>query len=267
MKPDARADILARIVADQAEAVIAQQLAQPMAEVEAAARAAPAARDFTGALKGRVAAGKAAVIAEIKKASPSKGMLRERFEPPAIAAAYERAGAACLSVLTNARYFQGSDADLVAARAACALPVLRKEFIVDPWQIPQSRAIGADAILLIVGALDDAQLADFEARAIDFGLAVLVEVHDMRELTRALALKTPLIGINNRDLKTFNVSLSTTLDMLPKLPEGRLVVTESGIATPRDVALMRSRGVNAFLVGEAFMRAEDPGAGYSALFG
>jgi indole-3-glycerol phosphate synthase len=207
------------------------------------------------------------VIAEIKKASPSKGVLRDDFDPPAIAASYERAGAACLSVLTDAKYFQGADAYLVAARAACGLPVLRKEFIVDEYQVAQSRLLGADAILLIVGALDDAQLALFEAHAQELGMAVLVEVHDARELERALKLATPLIGINNRNLKTFNVSLSATLDLLPRVPAGRIVVTESGIAAPKDVALMRGRGVNAFLVGEAFMRVADPGAALTELFG
>ena len=207
-----------------------------------------------------------AVIAEIKKASPGKGLLRDDFDPAAIARRYQRAGAAAFrcsptpSISSRAEY-------LVAARAACTLPVLRKEFIVDPYQIAQSRALGADAILLIVGALEDAQLADFEARALDYGMAVLVEVHDARELERALQLKTPLIGINNRSLKTFDVSLSATLDLLPKVPAERLVITESGIATARDVTLMRSRGVHAFLVGEAFMRVADPGAGLTALFG
>jgi indole-3-glycerol phosphate synthase len=267
MKPDARSDILSRIVADKAAEVIAAEIIAPRESVEAAARALPPARDFVGALRARIAAGKPAVIAEIKKASPSKGVLRDDFDPAAIAAAYERAGAACLSVLTDAKYFQGAAEYLVAARAACALPVLRKEFIVDPYQIAQSRALGADAILLIVGALDDAQLAEFEARAFDHGMAVLVEVHDAKELARALLLRTPLIGINNRSLKTFDVSLSATLDLLPKVPAERLVITESGIATARDVALMRSRGVHAFLVGEAFMRVADPGAGLTALFG
>jgi len=267
MKSDVRSDILARIVADKAEEVIAAQIARPLAEVEAAAGAMPPPRDFIGAIRARVAAKKPAVIAEIKKASPSKGVLREDFDPAAIAASYERAGAACLSVLTDAKYFQGSNDYLVAARGACVLPVLRKEFIVDDYQIAQSRALGADAILLIVGALDDAQLAAFEARATELGMAVLVEVHDARELVRALALATPLIGINNRDLKTFNVSLSTTLDLLAKVPSGRVVITESGIGTPKDVALMQGRGVHAFLVGEALMRVADPGEGLVALFG
>ncbi|MEO6928768.1 MAG: indole-3-glycerol phosphate synthase TrpC [Casimicrobiaceae bacterium] len=267
MKSGARADILARIVADKAEEVIAARIAQPLGDVEATARALEPARDFVGAIRSRVTSRRAAVIAEIKKASPSRGVLRDDFEPAAIAASYAQAGAACLSVLTDAKYFQGADTFLVAARGACALPVLRKEFIVDEYQVAQSRALGADAILLIVGALDDAQLAAFEARAMDYGMAVLVEVHDARELERALCLRTPLVGINNRDLKTFNVSLSTTLDLLTKVPAERIVVTESGIGTPQDVALMRSRGVAAFLVGEALMRVADPGAGLAALFG
>jgi indole-3-glycerol phosphate synthase len=267
VKPDARSDILARIVADKAEEVIACAVRRPLADVEAAARALPPPRDFAGAIRQRIAAGKPAVIAEIKRASPSRGVLRDDFDPAAIARAYAGAGATCLSVLTNAKYFQGDDAHLVAARGAVELPVLRKEFIVDDYQVAESRALGADAILLIVGALDDAQLAAFEARAIGFGLAVLVEVHNARELERALILKTPLIGINNRDLKTFNVSLSTTLDLKGKVPADRIIVTESGIGTAKDVALMRSRGVHAFLVGEALMRADDPGAGLAALFG
>jgi indole-3-glycerol phosphate synthase len=262
-----RNDILARIVADKAEEVIAAQLARPYAEIAAAARAMLPPRDFAGNLRARIASGKPAIIAEIKKASPSKGVLRTEFDPAAIAASYERAGATCLSVLTDAKYFQGADEYLGAARAACSLPVLRKEFIVDEYQVAQSRLLGADAILLIVGALEDAQLAEFEAHARDFGMAVLVEVHDAVELERALKLQTPLIGINNRDLKTFNVSLSATLDLLPKVPPGKLVVTESGISLPKEVALMRSRGVHAFLVGEAFMRVPDPGAGLAALFG
>jgi len=262
-----RTDILARIVADKAEEVIAAQLARSYDEVAAAARAASPPRDFAGAIESAIAAGRPAVIAEIKRASPSKGVLRESFDPPAIAASYERAGATCLSVLTDAKYFHGSNDYLVAARAACSLPVLRKEFIVDEYQVAESRALGADAILLIVGALDDDQLGRFEDRAREFGLAVLVEVHDADELARALKLSTPLIGINNRNLKTFNVSLSATLDLLPKIPAGRRVVTESGITLPKDVALMRGRGVQAFLVGEAFMRVPDPGAGLAALFG
>ena len=262
-----RTDILARIVADKAEEVIAAQLARPYDELAEAARAAPPPRGFARAIEARIASGKPAVIAEIKRASPSKGVLRESFDPPQIAASYERAGATCLSVLTDAKYFHGSDAFLVDARAACTLPVLRKEFIVDDYQVAQSRALGADAILLIVGALDDGQLERFAARAREFGMDVLVEVHDAGELDRALATDATLIGINNRNLKPVNVSLSSTLDLLPRIPPGRRVVTESGISLPKDVALMRSRGVDAFLVGEAFMRVPDPGAGLTALFG
>ena len=205
------------------------------------------------------------VIAEIKKASPSRGVIRASFDPPAIAASYERAGAACLSVLTDVKYFQGSDDYLVTARAACSLPVLRKEFIVDEYQVAQTRALGADALLLIVSALDDARLADLNACARAYGLDVLVEVHDARELDRALALPGAVLGINNRNLRTFNVSLHTTLELLPRVPEGHLVVTESGILARADVARMRAAGVDTFLVGEAFMRADDPGAALQAL--
>ena len=207
------------------------------------------------------------MIAEIKKASPSKGVLRETFDPPVIAASYERAGAACLSVLTDKPFFQGSGEYLVQAREACALPALRKEFIVDEYQVAESRALGADAILLIVAALEDAQMAALERCALDYGMDVLVEVHDAAELTRALALSTRLIGINNRNLRNFSVTLDTTFNLLPRVPADRLVITESGIVTARDVALMRGKGVHAFLVGEAFMRAPDPGAALTALFG
>jgi indole-3-glycerol phosphate synthase len=193
-------------------------------------------------------------------------VLRERFDPPAIARSYAAGGAACLSVLTDRTYFQGAPEYLTAARAACALPALRKDFIVDAWQIAEARAMGADAILLIVAALDDARLAAFEARARAYGMAVLVEVHDGDDLARALRLATPLLGINNRNLRTFDVSLATTLDLLPRIPADRLVITESGILASADVATMRAAGVHAFLVGEAFMRAEDPGAALSALF-
>jgi indole-3-glycerol phosphate synthase len=260
-------DILARIVADKSAEIIAAQLARPFADVDRDARAAPAPRGFERALRERVDNDKPAVIAEIKKASPSRGVIRAAFDPPAIAAAYERAGAACLSVLTDAKYFQGSDQYLVAAREACKLPVLRKEFILDEYQVAQSRAIGADAVLLIVSALDDARLAELNACAREYGLDVLVEVHDARELDRALALPGALLGINNRNLRTFNVSLQTTLELLPRVPADRLVVTESGILAQRDVAQMRRHGVHAFLVGEAFMRAPDPGAALTALFG
>jgi indole-3-glycerol phosphate synthase len=262
-----QADILTRIVADKNEEIIAAQLARPFSEVDAAARAAATPRGFGSALNARIAAGKAAVIAEVKKASPSKGVIRDSFDPAAIAAAYERAGAACLSVLTDAKYFQGSDDYLRQARAACALPVLRKEFILDEYQVAQTRALGADALLLIVSALEEARMRDLHACARDYGLDVLVEVHDARELERALALPDAILGINNRNLRTFNVSLHTTIELLPRVPAGRLVVTESGILAQRDVAQMRRHGVHAFLVGEAFMRAPDPGAALVALFG
>jgi indole-3-glycerol phosphate synthase len=206
------------------------------------------------------------VIAEIKKASPSKGLLREPFDPPAIAASYAAHGAACLSVLTDERFFQGSLDDLRAARAACSLPALRKDFVVDPWQVYEARAHGADCILLIVAALDDARLTEFEAIAHALSMDVLVEVHDAAELDRALALKTPLVGVNNRNLRSFEVSLDTTLALLPRIPGDRMVVTESGILGPADVARMRQAGVNAFLVGEAFMRAPDPGEALATLF-
>jgi len=263
----AAGDILARIVADKSEQVIAAQLARPFDAVDRAARSAPAPRGFERALRATIGAGRPAVIAEIKKASPSRGVIRASFDPPAIAASYERAGAACLSVLTDAKYFQGADEYLAAARAACTLPALRKEFILDEYQVAESRALGADAILLIVSALDDARLADLNACARDYGLDVLVEVHDARELDRALGLPNALLGINNRNLRTFDVSLQTTIALLPKVPADRLVVTESGILAQRDVAQMRRHGVHAFLVGEAFMRAPDPGAALTALFG
>ncbi len=241
--------------------------ARPLADVEAVARRGDRPRDFEGALRTRIAAGQAAVIAEIKKASPSRGVLRADFDPPAIARSYAGGGAACLSVLTDRTYFQGAPEYLTAARAACALPVLRKDFIVDPYQVAEARALGADAVLLIVAAQDDARLAALEACARDFGMAVLAEVHDAAELDRALALDTRLIGINNRNLRTFDVSLATTLDLVPRMPADRLVVTESGILAPADVAAMRAGGVHAFLVGEAFMRAPDPGAALATLFG
>ena len=267
MTTSAKSDILEKIVATKAQEVIAAQLARPFAVVDAEARAAPPPRGFERALRAKIAAGRPAVIAEIKKASPSKGVLRETFDPPAIAASYERAGAACLSVLTDRPFFQGAPEYLVAARGACALPALRKEFIIDEYQVAESRALGADAILLIVSALDDARLVALEACAHAYGMDVLVEIHDSGELDRALALKTPLLGINNRNLRNFSVTLDTTFNLLPRIPEGRLVITESGILARHDVALMRERGVHAFLVGEAFMRAPDPGAALTALFG
>ena len=262
-----QSDILSRILATKAEEVIAAQVERPFDVVDRDARAAPPARGFASAIRARIARGEAAVIAELKRASPSKGVLREHFDPAAIAAAYADAGAACLSVLTDRPFFQGDPAYLVDARSACALPALRKEFIVDEYQIAQSRALGADAVLLIVAALDDARLAALEACARDYGMDVLVEVHGEDELERALRLATPLIGINNRNLRTFDVSLQTTIALLPRVPRDRIVVTESGILARRDVAQMRRHGVNAFLVGEAFMRAPDPGAALRALFG
>jgi indole-3-glycerol phosphate synthase len=262
-----KGDILAQIVATKAEEVIKAQVAHPFAAVDADARAMSPTRGFERALRAKIAAGRAAVIAEVKKASPSKGVLRADFDPPAIAASYERAGAACLSVLTDRPFFQGDPGYLVAARAACSLPCLRKEFIIDEYQVAESRALGADAILLIVAALEDAQMAALEAAALAYGMDVLVEVHDAGELDRALLLRTPLIGINNRNLRNFSVTLDTTLNLLAHVPADRLVVTESGIVMQRDVSLMRARGVHAFLVGEAFMRAPDPGAALTALFG
>lgn len=266
MSASTGSDILDKIVGVKKEEVAAAQAAVPAAEMEARARATPPARGFERALRAKIAASQPAVIAEVKKASPGKGVLREGFDPPAIAASYERAGAACLSVLTDKPFFQGDPAYLVAARGACALPGLRKEFIVDEYQVAESRALGADAILLIVSALDDARLASLEAVALDLGMDVLVEVHDARELDRALQLRTPLLGINNRNLRNFSVTLDTTFNLLPRIPADKLVVTESGIATRRDVALMRGKGVHAFLVGEAFMRAQDPGEALKALF-
>jgi len=263
----AKSEILEKIVTTKAQEVIAAQVARPFSVLDAEARAASAPRGFARALRATIGQDRAAVIAEIKKASPSKGVLRESFDPPAIAASYERAGAACLSVLTDQPFFQGAAEYLVAARDACALPALRKEFIVDEYQVVESRALGADAILLIVAALGDEQLIALEACALEYGMDVLVEIHDASELDRALRLKTPLLGINNRNLRNFSVTLDTTFNLLPRVPPDRLVITESGIVTARDVALMRAKGVNAFLVGEAFMRAPDPGAALTALFG
>ena len=260
-------DILERIVAVKRDEIAAGRRVRDAASLRRDAEALPPARDFVAALRGKVAAGGAAVIAEIKKASPSKGVLRERFEPATIAADYARHGAACLSVLTDRQFFQGSPGYLQAARCACALPVLRKDFIVDAWQLPESRAMGADAILLIAACLDDAQMADLEAEAQALGLAVLVEVHDGAELDRALRLATPLVGVNNRNLRTFEVALDNTLGLLDRVPADRLLVTESGIRSRDDVARMRSAGVHAFLVGEAFMRAPQPGEALAALFG
>jgi indole-3-glycerol phosphate synthase len=261
-------DILERIVAVKREEVAAARRARSEASLRDEAQACrDGRRGFGAALRSKVAAGSAAVIAEVKKASPSKGVLREHFVPAEIAASYERGGAACLSVLTDERFFQGSAAYLQQARAACALPVLRKDFIIDGYQVSQAAAMGADCILLIVACLADAQMAELEAQAHEMGLDVLVEVHDGHELERALRLATPLVGINNRNLRSFEVSLETTLGLLPQVPGDRLLVTESGILARTDVRRMREAGVNAFLVGEAFMRAADPGAALAELFG
>jgi indole-3-glycerol phosphate synthase len=259
-------DILQRIVAVKREEIAAAKARCDLASLRAQALALGGVRDFEGALRRRIAGGGAAVIAEIKKASPSKGVLREQFVPTEIAASYARHGAACLSVLTDERFFQGSAAYLQQARAACELPVLRKDFIVDEYQLAQSRAMGADCVLLIVACLADSQMAELETAALELGLAVLVEVHDSSELERALRLRTPLLGINNRDLRTFEVSLQATLDLLPRVPPDRLVITESGILSAADVRHMRAAGVHAFLVGEAFMRAADPGLALAQLF-
>src|SRR6266404_5680409 len=259
-------DILTRILATKAKEVAVAQAAKPLAALRDETRTAPPVRDFAGALRSRIAAGASAVIAEIKKASPSKGVLRPIFDPAAIAARYEAGGAACLSVLTDRDYFEGRPEHLSAARAACSLAALRKDFVIDEYQVLESRTLGADCILLIVAALEDARLAALEACAHELGMSVLIEVHDASELDRALRLATPLIGINNRSLRTFDVSLETTLDLLPRIPADRLAITESGILAPADVQRLRARGVHAFLVGEAFMRAADPGAALAALF-
>lgn len=259
--------VLEKILARKAEEVAERRARVSFAEVEAAARAADPVRGFARALQERVARKQAAVIAEVKKASPSKGVLREDFVPAEIARSYEAGGAACLSVLTDIDFFQGADAYLQQARAACSLPVIRKDFMIDPYQIVEARALGADCVLLIVSALDDVRMAELAATAKDVGLDVLVEVHDGAELERALnTLDTPLVGINNRNLHTFEVSLETTLDLLPRIPSDRLVITESGILTRADVELMEINRVYSFLVGEAFMRAEEPGEELKRLF-
>jgi indole-3-glycerol phosphate synthase len=259
-------DILERILAVKAEEVAAARAQRDLASIRRAAEAAEPARDFVGALRAAVAAGRAAVIAEIKKASPSRGVLRADFDPGAIARAYEAGGAACLSVLTDRQFFQGGPEHLVAARAACRLPVLRKDFVVDPYQVFEARAMGADCILLIAAALDLPRMRELESAAQALGMGVLVEVHDGAELEVALRLRTPMLGVNNRDLRTFETRLETTLGLLARIPADRLVVTESGILRREDVALMRAHAVNAFLVGEAFMRAADPGSALRTLF-
>lgn len=259
-------DVLQRILAVKSAELARAKTPASATALQAAARAAPPPRDFIGALRARLGTGCSAVIAEIKKASPSRGVLREHFDPAAIASSYERGGAACLSVLTDERFFLGALEHLRQARAACRLPVLRKDFTIDPYHVFEARAAGADAILLIVAALEDARMRELEAAARELGLAVLVEAHDGDELERALKLRTPLIGINNRNLRTFETRLETTLDLLARVPKDRIVVTESGVLTGADVARLRAAGVGCFLVGEAFMRAPDPGAELGRLF-
>ena len=253
--------ILDKILTVKRAEVAAAKKAAP--DMETRARRTGETRDFVGALRAK----QPAVIAEVKRASPSKGLLRANFDPAAIARSYESGGAACMSVLTDREFFQGSSEDLVKARAACALPVLRKDFLIEPYQVFEARAIGADCVLLIVACLEDTQMRELERIAHSLGMAVLVEVHDAGELERALALKTPLIGVNNRNLRTFETRLETTLDLLPRIPKDRLVVTESGILSNAHVRRMREAGVNTFLVGEAFMRADDPGKELNKLFG
>jgi len=259
-------DILKKILDVKAQEVAKALAEKPLSKLCAEAEQADPARDFVGAIRHKIAAGKPAVIAEIKKASPSKGIIRPDFKPNEIAQSYAQHGAACLSVLTDEQFFQGSAEYLKSARAACELPVLRKDFIVDEYQIYQARAMGADAILLIASALSLHQMEKFESLALKLGMAVLVEVHDGEELEVALQLKTPLIGVNNRNLRTFEVSLQNTLDLLPKIPSSRIVVTESGIFGAEDVKMMLDQGVATFLVGEAFMRAEDPGVELAKVF-
>jgi indole-3-glycerol phosphate synthase len=258
-------DILQRILAVKREEIRIAQKAAPLEALMERARQQDK-RDFVGALRAKRDEGLAGVIAEVKKASPSKGVIREHFEPRDIAQSYERGGAACLSVLTDTKFFQGSAAHLAEARAACGLPVLRKDFVIEPYQVVESRAMGADCILLIVAALETKKMRELEAWAHTLGLAVLVEVHDSAELGQALTLKTPLIGVNNRNLRTFETNIETTLGLLEQIPSDRMVVTESGIATASDVERLRASNVNAFLVGEAFMRATDPGAELARMF-
>lgn len=259
-------DILKKIVKRKLEEIVERSAKVSMAKLEAQLAGADAPRGFVNSIQQKIAAGQAGVISEIKKASPSKGVLRENFVPAEIAESYAKHGAACLSILTDIDFFQGGDEYLKQARAACNLPVIRKDFIVDPYQVVEARAMSADCILLIVACLDDAQLSDLNAQAMDLGMDVLIEVHDQEELERALKVENPMVGINNRNLRTFDVSLNTTLDLLSQIGDDRLVVTESGIHTPEDVALMRENDVHAFLVGEAFMRAPEPGEKLAELF-
>ena len=258
--------ILDKIMARKHEEVAVRRKRYSLANQEDFVREASPVRGFTAAVQGRIAQGQSGVIAEIKKASPSKGVIREDFQPDAIAASYQVGGAACLSVLTDVDFFQGSDDYLKQARAACDLPVIRKDFLYDPYQVVEARGIGADCVLLIVAALSDAQLNELYACAREHHMDVLIEVHDRAELLRALPLGSPLVGINNRNLHSFEVSLNNTLDLLAEIPTGRTVITESGISTRDDVALMREHGVNGFLVGEAFMRAPEPGEMLASLF-
>lgn len=260
-------DILQKILDVKATEIAAARKALPYYDLVQIAREASPVRDFAGALQSRVAQKHPAVIAEIKKASPSKGVIRENFVPAAIAESYAEHGAACLSVLTDIQFFQGHPDYLKQARAACDLPVIRKDFLVDPYQVAEARAWGADCVLLIVAALSTQQLHELEHAAIEQGLAVLVEVHDAAELETALTLKTPLLGINNRNLRTFDVTLQTTIDLLPRIHGERVVITESGIFTPDDVKLMQDHNVHAFLVGEAFMRQPEPGVELARVFG
>lgn len=264
--PKTMSDILQTILARKAEEVAQRRAQRPLEELQAAVASAPPVRGFVRALQAAVANGDPAVIAEVKKASPSKGVIRPDFRPADIAVSYEFGGASCLSVLTDVDFFQGADAYLQQAREACTLPVLRKDFVIDAYQVYEARVLGADCILLIVAALDDTQLATLSELALSLGMDVLVEVHDIDELERALQVPAPMIGINNRNLRTFEVSLQTTLDMQQAVPRDRLLVTESGILSPQDVALMRDAGIHAFLVGEAFMRVEEPGEGLRQLF-
>jgi len=259
-------DILKNIIATKVAEVAAAKAQKPLAAVQAEAAAASAPRDFVGSIRAKIAKNKSAVIAEIKKASPSKGIIREDFRPADIAKSYEQGGAACLSVLTDVEYFQGSPEYLKQARAACTLPVLRKDFMIDPYQVYEAREMGADCILLIAAALDLATMRELEQIAHHLGMAVLVEVHNGEELDLALQLETPLLGINNRNLRTFEVTLDTTLGLLSRIPQGKIVVTESGIFTADDVALMRKNNVHTFLVGEAFMRQPEPGVELAKVF-
>jgi len=259
-------DILNKIIATKVMEVAAAKAQKPLAEVQAEAKAAAAPRDFVNSIRNKIANNKSAVIAEIKKASPSKGIIRADFRPADIAKSYEQGGAACLSVLTDVEYFQGSPEYLKQARAACALPVLRKDFMIDPYQVYEARAMGADCILLIAAALDLASMRELEKIAHELGMAVLVEVHNGEELDLALQLETPLLGINNRNLRTFEVTLDTTLGLLARIPQNKIVVTESGIFTAEDVALMRKNNVHTFLVGEAFMRQPEPGVELAKVF-